>query len=309
MLTLLEGPDGAGKTTLAEWLVEQYDECGIDHHGPYAGEKSTAHRYFPSVAQAWTTNIIMDRGWQAEPIYSRNADAERRKLGDRIGVAFRRMLDRCALTAGGVFVVCIPPRDVAWNNWLRRKGREYIQQEAAFHRIWEGYWGFLNGGLRTDLPVIHFDYTKHGYHWLHEQSDVWRAPANEGPGIGCWTRKSILMVGEAPGTQAGGTQLPFVHWGRQGASYWLGEQLERSGVGEDQLYWVNAQDHMGEELKPDFIERMHPKGVIALGKVADQWCDKHGVKHEVVDHPQYWKRFHSKRDYPLINLLKEMAHG
>jgi hypothetical protein len=79
----------------------------------------------------------------------------------------------------------------------------------------------------------------------------------------------------------------------------LAEQLDAWDVGEDELYWVNSAGLGVNWLdEPD-----RPRRMVALGVHAEKWCQHAGVKHEVVPHPQYWKRFHYDEPYPLQEAL------
>jgi hypothetical protein len=55
----------------------------------------------------------------------------------------------------------------------------------------------------------------------------------------------------------------------------------------------------------NFIDILKPRLVIALGEHAAKWCELNKVHHERISHPQYWKRFNSKKIYPLIDILKK----
>ena len=129
MIVILEGPDGAGKTTLAKQLhtwLSASDDCAIVHHGPYEGVVSSelARIYFSSLLNALTYNkhVILDRAWYSEPIYA----AEYRKVQSRISIAQRRMLERCALSRQGVVIYCNAPLDACAQVFSTRT--EYVQK-------------------------------------------------------------------------------------------------------------------------------------------------------------------------------------
>src|ERR1019366_6058590 len=99
-VTIFEGADGAGKTTLIEKIrcENKWVDFKIFHHGPCSGENSIARHYLASLEAARHLPTFMDRSWMSEPIYG----SAFREGQDRIGVAFRRMLDRVALSLGGI---------------------------------------------------------------------------------------------------------------------------------------------------------------------------------------------------------------
>ena len=108
MIIILEGPDGGGKTTLAETLRAQLQSNGMTHvikHGPYKGVQSEdlCKIFFRSMSQALTydDHVIMDRSWLSEPIYGNVY----RKGENRVDMPRRRMLERVALSRGAVVVL------------------------------------------------------------------------------------------------------------------------------------------------------------------------------------------------------------
>jgi hypothetical protein len=72
-------------------------------------------------------------------------------------------------------------------------------------------------------------------------------------------------------------RLPFVTFAGAGIGPWLANQLERSGIAEDALYWINAYDAVGTPNDPRLIEELQPKCVIALGRLAERWCADAGA--------------------------------
>lgn len=63
MKIILEGPDCAGKTRLAEALKEKLTDYLYIHHGLYK------HAYGPHKESLKLTNVIIDRHWPTELIY------------------------------------------------------------------------------------------------------------------------------------------------------------------------------------------------------------------------------------------------
>lgn len=304
MIVILEGPDGGGKTSLGRQLSKDafFGPNGAVtthavHHGPYPGmTQGLAVKYLASLRRRHHDNqkvlVLMDRSWLSEPVYG----AALRGGQDRVGVAQRRMLERVALKCGAMVVMCRPPWEVVKANWARRKGDELIQEEAWLKQVYDGY-----AQVRTDLPVLDFDYTQpvisldRLFEYVTKALSPYRPPAT---GVGQWGPGSTLLVGERV-SSAGWPDMPFVSFHEGGCSAWLARQLESWRVPESSLYWVNAY-----QLSPDFMGRDDaPKKVVALGKVAAAWCRKAGLAFDEVPHPQFWKRFHSHEEYELKEAL------
>lgn len=129
------------------------------------------------------------------------------------------------------------------------------------------------------------------------------------PGVGRWPSgliKTLLLVGDRPSAKwpASRPTWPFVSALRSGCSWWLAEQLERAGIPESMLYWIDAADRDGNPLVLRAEEHQHKfLSVIALGRHAAEWCWNNGWAFEHVHHPQYWHRFQNDKPYQLTKLL------
>jgi len=310
MLTILEGPDGGGKTTFAGGLKSTVLTCT---HGPYPGVEELAPLYLESIKLALKapSPVVMDRSWLSEPIYGR---AYRGGV-DRVGVAHRRMLTRCALAAQGVVVLFLPPLEVCLEAWARRRGAEYLQDADALAEVYQLYEGLTVE--QVGLPVVRHDYTVDDVLDLCEKIVAAQPPRNLGPGVGAFYPGVRLIVGDQVGlgnvgellplsSEGPAVEAPFVSFARQGCSAWLAERLEAAEVPERCLYWVNSRQQGGRQTSPDFLSQLRPSQVLALGSAASEWCHAAGLQSYVTaQHPQYWKRFHHHEPYPLLSLLRE----
>ena len=90
-----------------------------------------------------------------------------------------------------------------------------------------------------------------------------------------------------------------ISFSKMGCSQWLAQQLDRGGVPESDLLWVNADEDLS------FIKELSPGVVIALGEAAHVKLAYAGVQSRMVRHPQYHKRFGGGSRYPLLDLLQE----
>lgn len=302
-ITVFEGPDGAGKSTVAKAFA--YESTVIHHHGPYHGERDIARKYFDSMfpAYAGLRSMILDRSWLSEPIYG----AAFREGENRIRIGQRRILERLALSRRGVVVLCLPKRETVLNNWAIKNGQglEYLTKEMAVDHVYDLY-----KDLRTELPIVVYDYQDTITDGLKNRVEAARGARPEGPGAGRWRIGSqILLVGDRPNATTTGPHVPLGGLSSTGCSVWLAERLEEAKIPETALYWVNAFTAGGRSESSAFIRRLQPRAVIAMGTEAAQWCHHHDVKYDVEPHPQFWKRFHHHKPYSLIERLKELIHG
>lgn len=308
-LTIVEGPDGAGKTTLIEaWKKEA--NVTVVHHGAYLNESAIAHLYMSSLRDAHGAegHVVFDRSWLAEPIYGRAF----RDGVDRIGPERARMLERCALALNAIVVMCLPPITRCVANWESRREREYLTRVEALHDVWAGYAQLLTE-MRNDrhaLQVVRYDYTIHARPRLDTPSLAALRSGHpiEHTGAGAWRPGEVaLLIGDQINANVvhGDTwRPPFVSFNEGGCSAWLARGLESHGISERSLYWVNSSSTAGAPLDASFVDALRPKKIIALGRQAAHWCIENSLVFDDVPHPQFWKRFHYNKPYPLFELLK-----
>jgi hypothetical protein len=296
MLTLVEGPDGCGKTTLCQTPAFQ-DLHYVKWGPPDFPQENMFFKFFEGL-QKTPENAVLDRLYPSEMIYG--PLFQRPTWFDR---ARQRMMDRYLLSRSTVLLICLARYEIAEENWARRNlaGGEYVVDQDWYRQVYDGYRHF-----QTDLPKLYWDYTVGSKAVkVRERIEVRRPPPNEGPGIGAFRRGVTLMVGERINDNLKGPKLPFVQF-EQGGSWWLTNELERVGYPERSLYWINARDYLTDaECHPGFMDLLDPAHVVALGKVAAEWCEKVArVPYAALEHPAYWRRFRTGEEYPLAQALQ-----
>lgn len=137
-----------------------------------------------------------------------------------------------------------------------------------------------------------------------------RPAINVGPGVGNWLPgKVILLIGEKPGNEKAVTRKDYAFLSSSGSSGWLCKRLDDIKFPERDIYWINAQNREGDWTDASFISALQPTQIFALGGIANTWCAMNDIKAEAHNHPQYWKRFKSKQEYPLITKLRCFSHS
>lgn len=309
---LVEGPDGAGKTTLINKLTSRFGVTDFTHHGTYLGESNIAQIYLNSLLSAWHRrsddkpySMLLDRSWLAEPIYG----AVMRDGENRVTTWQRRMLERTFLGLGGVVVLCIPPFETCLRNWSTRREREYPDSRQKLRAIFQGYYDSASIWYRRGLPVLLYDYEVDPsadafIEMLRCRIELYR---NEGPGAGGWNLARWLLIGDKPNSDDAVSryQVPFVSTHEGGCSAWLTEKLEAWDIRECNLHLVN-QYHVKSSDFAVFggITRKFGSNVVALGRSAELWCDVNNIESfHTLPHPQFWKRFHFHEEYPLKDIF------
>jgi hypothetical protein len=298
-LWVLEGPDGGGKSTLA---VDLAARTGADvvHCGPFPQVHHGLGRLYVEAmlpALLGHRDVILDRSWLSEPVYA----AARRHQPSRLTAVDLRMLERVAARCQTTVVRCLPPLATCATAYAARKDLEYLKSADELAEVW----GLYAVGLRTGLPTVDYDFTAEGP-LVPGLVTATTAAHQLGTASAGYLDAPVLLVGEAFAAhkeQDPLHQAPFVSFGAGGCAQWLTAQLERAGVPERQLLWVNADQNLAAVL---FNAR--PKVVVALGEAAAMAVAAAvpaGVAVACVAHPQHAKRFHHRASYELITVLKE----
>jgi thymidylate kinase len=155
-LVILEGPDGAGKTTLGQELHARLG-VHITNHGPYKGEAQIWRHYFESMLPAYSgvRDVILDRCWIAEPIYGKVYRGGLNRIEPWQLRILEYVADNCKLRV----VLCLPPVTECIRNFNSRREMEMLDNEAQLVAVYNEYaeaWKKLSAWAE----VIRYDYTR-----------------------------------------------------------------------------------------------------------------------------------------------------
>ena len=341
-IIILEGPDGTGKTTLAQRLVRSHDAVYI-HHG-YHGTADWGVRHLASLrgaARLAATGrlVVIDRLWMSGDVYG-TIYRDRSDVGRRRS----RMLHRIALTHAAVTVLCMPEnaQDAIKDHSLLNERRPEMYSDIS--KVVRFYAEIRDGGRRWKRATCYADLltgrdrswlkTCVSYDWRREQSrfkyfirdltlkardlrgSQYQAARSQPNGVnvaGHLALASYLMVGEALAPDTGLLRYPFVKFVEmsKGCSGWFADQLTKDKVLEDHLLWTNATIARASEWHLSDLLSLRPDlRVVALGRVAERAVQRLGVLPVLtLNHPQYQKRFHyHELDY-LTALKRDLEKG
>ncbi len=298
-ITIFEGPDGGGKTTAARDFAHA-TRAGYKHFGnmPAIGP-GLARCYVEAMLPAILgyQDMVFDRCWLSEQPYGQVFRGD----NFRFTKATSRMLDRLALRCGAVVVMCLPGEETAAANFNKRRAVEMLTEEQQLRDIYKLY---AEGGL-TDLPIYLHNYTHHDVKPEHSSLiPKLRAPLHPTlVGSAGNLSAKVVLVGERFGPHKPDDsyyQWPFASFSGAGCSQWVTQQLMAAGISETEVMWVNA-----DQLNKHTVFGMD-QSVIALGVEAHRALVHIGVDAVLVEHPQFWKRFHANKPYRLVETIKEL---
>lgn len=157
-LTIFEGPDGGGKTTLANRWFQNW-ECTAFNHGPYLNrtgdEIAAAYLHDVEHFKVSLRHVIMDRCWISESIYGPAARGK-----NRLDERQRLFLEQAAHEANGIVIICLPSFEACKKAYLARKELEYLEDETVLQRVWNGYRDYAGLRHRYTLRTFVYDYER-----------------------------------------------------------------------------------------------------------------------------------------------------
>ncbi len=295
-LTIFEGVDCSGKTTLAKRYAEATSALYIHFASLPDVTKNLGRIYLEAMQPALLgyQDVVFDRCWPSETPYCEAF----RNGRDRLTMASRRMLERVAMRCGAVLVHCRPPWKNVVDVFLSRRNEEMLADDSQLKTVYDRY----GNQPASALPTFIYDYTRCPDLDL-EIIERLRLPRHltDASSAGNLAAK-VVLVGESfaePKDCDSWHQWPFVSFSKVGCSQWLTNHLHAFDVTERDLLWVNADQLEQTKWLSSYT-------FISLGEVAEKKLANIGLTSWSVPHPQYWSRFQRKTTYPLASIIKEV---
>lgn len=304
MLILLEGVDGSGKSTLAGRLSRAV-EAEIRHSGPLTRHPLIEYELDLRDYRVGR-DVVYDRHYLGELIYGplyRGASA--------IDLAMRRHIELFLASRGALLVHLSPPLEVIEKR-LADRGEDFLQSHHIEH-VWSEYRRLvrecamptmsitreLDG--QEDLNTI----LRYGFDLEKVAQRVTRFPGYVGH-----RRPDVLLLGERRNDPNDPHQTAFTPYPDASGHFLLRHLPERllRHVGI-----ANACE--GDDLDELWNLLDHPR-VVALGREAQRACEDADLRHGVVPHPQWVRRFKFKQGSVYGDLIaaaaitqKDLMHG
>jgi uracil-DNA glycosylase len=257
------------------------------------------------------TPLVTDRSHLSEPIYGPIM-----RDGTVMTYRVEALLERYFEAIDAQIVICLPPYRTAFNNWVVRKGSEYVQKSTAFRKIYDAYTQLLFNQKRN-RNFVWFDFTRHDAEsFAGSLMRVSGYPLP--PDVVGSQRPRFLFVGERPGN-SDSDMHNYAFLSVDNCSGWLFDRLNEAGYQEHEIAFTNAFRRDGTSVEfEQLVAYLKGKGlsrIIALGKVAEEALtaqsikDGDGLDVVVSPHPQYVKRFQGKDLAAYVYSLKELRRG
>ena len=133
MIIILEGPDGAGKTTLATQL-SLMTKYKVVHYSYPKNQEEADRMYINYISDLKKAgNIIIDRCWYSDMTYGPVM-----RGGATITYPEMFDLERIVARKGGMIIYCTDSKAALWQR-VSRRGDDYVKSKEQFDAIWDNY--------------------------------------------------------------------------------------------------------------------------------------------------------------------------
>ena len=152
MIIIIEGPDGSGKTTLAEQISTQTG-YPIEHRSKPETEEDRAKMQEDYINLVMSNrNVILDRCWYSEIVYGRVMRDQSYISYDDM-YAFEELL---ANNGGGIIIHCTGATSTLWDR-CKKRGEDYITSKSDFTEICSLYDALMSEP--HIIPVVQYEYS------------------------------------------------------------------------------------------------------------------------------------------------------
>jgi hypothetical protein len=305
MLIILEGPDCAGKSTLAGALVARLAkdspsaEVNLLHRGPPEGRHPLDEYAAPlfEFDPREPRHIVCDRWHLGEVVYP---IVKGRPTSMTPGV--HTWIEKFLMTRGA-FVGIVNPSYPLLKQRLNTRGDDHVDEKELWqireqfdlldmwhHRTYHSAPTVDDilasaGGVRTRVHKTRFT----TYVGPYAPELVLVGDRRHCSGVDCQHGKKHSVYGPA--------FAPYPATSGQ----WLMDALAAAGKGAtSSIGFINVNDV--DDIGQFYEEAFRPK-LVALGVNASHGLDARGLKHSAIPHPQYMRRFHHHKSKQYTDLI------
>lgn len=246
-LIILDGPDGAGKTTLANEFIHLYDAKYM--HLTYRFKDKMFTYQLACLLRAVKMSkdhlVIIDRQWMSEICY-----AAAYRGGSKWPLAYR-LFDRIILKHSGIYVVCLPAnlRDHMNAYECLKTQRDELYEDISpviieYHKLWDKVkdWPNVMRYSYQDWPMDQLESFCVRVKvvlesWQEKQWPRALDPEEKNFLGHLDTAKFLFIAGDADSSARSGKWYPFMSY--LGSDVLLLEVMERLHIPENEVVWTN----------------------------------------------------------------------
>lgn len=291
---VLEGPDGAGKSTLANRLHDLFG-LEVNHFGPPTKPPIEEYLHWLLDKDAEGHNRVVDRFHLGESVYGpifRGSDPL--SMHDLTTIEW-------ALMVRGYTMIYVTTSLKTMIDNIERRGDDMVNPDRMA-KITQLYDVVIQVGCMESM-AYDYQHQEGRVNWararlLQKKAERYRAHCGGYPGTGSLAPMAIL-VGERPNSNLT-DKARGVPFAAGTAGEWLIDAIWRAGWWQS-VYVTNAEkvdkdrDMVAREIRflwQEADQTGNPRAhVIALGKFAAGIMSKHQIPHAQVVHPSYHRRF------------------
>lgn len=330
-ILIIEGGDGAGKTTLAESLRRRFGARYL--HSTRRKDIWKWHTAALDLACRLAERhlVLLDRHWVSEQVYGA---VFRGAPGYDAGA---RSVDRVLQKHGAVYVLCVPSDPHKQLDRHRQRAAAGREMFGNIERVVARYADLLNGNTahpgncyldqliragdfarRPDVVTYDLDTDGRDLNAFGDRllQQLRRYRGSQHPLINCYEqsnftghthRADFVFVGEQASPRSRWPHWPFYDRDDHlSAATYLNRALHTIAFDETRAVWFNAQ-YPNSVFVDGVLARQlcHDRRAIAFGEVADSYLTGCGISHLKLPHPQHWRRFRYSELSTYANLIRE----
>lgn len=308
---VVEGPDGVGKSTLAQELVRQ--SGGHYMHLTYRFKDRMFDYHWAAfeLALKWLEKgpVVLDRWWPSEIVY-----AAAFRGGSKWPMG-SRMLERAGMKHGVHYVLCLPQNKQQYLEFYestKAATEDVAGQRSVLFDLYHAWYHRM--GQRDDFQIYDMWHNEQGgrlqeYAQMtleHVQDRLAGLPGfmtdrNDRRFAGN-PRPEVLLVGK--GNRSNNRRKLWPFFEHANSSLWLAKKLEQVGIREFDLGWLNMFAPDGQlQWTSDELLAFGGAKYVAMGYGAKIGLEMCGIDPDWnIPHPVYFRRFNPNESYTFENL-------